>query len=104
MMRGDEGGETGERVPVKNLGVRSIVEVTNGVQCLRALQGLQADHQWPPDPRGAGDVALPRGHMGPEIREHVDVHAAKARMSRRNFLGTASGFAAAMLAVNEITA
>src|SRR6266481_6962309 len=43
------------------------------------------------------------GHMGERISEHVDVYAAKAGLSRRNFLGTASGFAAAMLAVNKVT-
>src|SRR6201993_4759790 len=43
------------------------------------------------------------GHMGERIREHVDDCAAKAGLSRRSFLGTASGFAAAMLAVNKIT-
>jgi predicted TIM-barrel fold metal-dependent hydrolase len=43
------------------------------------------------------------GHMGEQISPHIDEYAAKARMSRRNFIGTASGFAAAMLAVNKVT-
>ena len=41
--------------------------------------------------------------MGERIGEHVDTYAARAGLSRRNFIGTASGFTAAMLAVNEIT-
>lgn len=43
------------------------------------------------------------GHLGDRISPHVDAYAQKARMSRRSFLGTASGFAAAMLAVNKVT-
>jgi len=57
----------------------------------------------PLTPEEQGTSLFLAGHMGPEISVRVDGHAAKARMSRRNFLGTASGFAAAMLAVNEIT-
>src|SRR2546430_12296737 len=57
----------------------------------------------PLTPEEQGTSLFLAGHMGPEISQHVDGHAAKARMSRRNFLGSASGFAAAMLAVNNIT-
>src|SRR5216117_1912681 len=57
----------------------------------------------PRTPEEQGTSFFLAGHMGERISEHVDVYAAKAGMSRRNFLGTASGFAAAMLAVNQIT-
>jgi len=43
------------------------------------------------------------GHMGEQISSHLDDYAAKAGMSRRNFVKSACGFAAAMLAVNKIT-
>jgi len=43
------------------------------------------------------------GNMGKRIGEHVDACAANARLSRRAFLGTTSGFVAAMAAVNKIT-
>ena len=43
------------------------------------------------------------GPMGKRIREHVEPYADKSGMSRRAFFGTASGFAATMLAVNKIT-
>jgi hypothetical protein len=41
--------------------------------------------------------------MGKRIREHAEPYADKAGVSRRMFFGTASGFAATMLAVNKIT-
>jgi predicted TIM-barrel fold metal-dependent hydrolase len=43
------------------------------------------------------------GNLGDRISPHLDVQAAKAGLSRRGFLGTASGFAAAMLAINKVT-
>jgi hypothetical protein len=43
------------------------------------------------------------GHMGERLTEHIDASAARAGLSRRNFLGTASGFAATLLAVNKVT-
>ena len=43
------------------------------------------------------------GHMGERIGQHVATCAANAGVSRRSFIGSASGLAAAMLAVNQIT-
>src|SRR5213595_2342017 len=57
----------------------------------------------PLTPEEQGTSFFLAGHMGERVSERVDAYAARARVSRRNFLGTASGFAAAMLAVNEIT-
>src|SRR5215813_5975091 len=57
----------------------------------------------PMTPEEQGTSFFLAGNMGKQIGEHVDTYAAKAGMSRRSLLGTASGFAAAMLAVNKIT-
>jgi len=57
----------------------------------------------PMTPEEQGTSFFLGGHMGERISDHLDTYAAKARMSRRDFLKTASGFAAAMLAVNKIT-
>src|SRR5437660_12745788 len=57
----------------------------------------------PLTPEEQGTSLFLAGHMAPEISVRGDGHAAKARMSRRNFLGTASGFAAGMLTVNATT-
>src|SRR2546429_5013421 len=67
------------------------------------FKGYKRTTPGPMTPEEHGTSYFLAGHMGERISEHVDVYAAKAGLSRRNFLGTASGFAAAMLAVNEIT-
>jgi uncharacterized protein len=67
------------------------------------FKGYKRTTPGPMTPEEQGTSYFLAGHMGERISEHVDVYAAKAGLSRRNFLGTASGFAAAMLAVNEIT-
>ncbi|MBV9250897.1 MAG: amidohydrolase [Acetobacteraceae bacterium] len=43
------------------------------------------------------------GPMGKRIREKAEPYADKAGVSRRGFFGTASGFAATLLAVNQLT-
>src|SRR5207244_10271928 len=67
------------------------------------FKGYKRTTRGPMTPEEQGTSFFLAGHMGEQISERVDTCAAKARLSRRNFLGTASGFAAAMLAVNEIT-
>jgi len=67
------------------------------------FKGYERTTHGPMTPEEQGASYFLAGHMGERISQHVDGHAAKARMSRRNFLGSASGFAAAMLAVNNIT-
>ncbi len=67
------------------------------------FEGYKRTTNGPMTPEEQGTSFFLSGHMGGQISEHVDVYAAKAGMSRRNFLGTASGFATAMLAVNKIT-
>src|SRR5256712_8195059 len=66
------------------------------------FKGYKRTTPGPMTPEEQGTSYFLAGHMCERISEHVDVYAAKAALSRRNFLGTASGFAAAMLAVNEI--
>src|SRR2546428_8574687 len=66
------------------------------------FKGYKRTTNGPMTPEAQGASFFLAGHMGERISEHVDVYAAKAGMSRRNFLGTASGFAAAMLAVDQI--
>jgi predicted TIM-barrel fold metal-dependent hydrolase len=67
------------------------------------FKGYKRTTEGPLTPEAQGASFFLAGHMGEQIGEHVDVYAAKAGLSRRNFIGTASGFAATMLAVNEIT-
>src|SRR2546430_16228012 len=67
------------------------------------FKGYKRTTPGPMTPEEQGTSYFLAGHMGERISAHVDVYAAKAGLSRRNFLGTASGFAAAMLAGNEIT-
>jgi predicted TIM-barrel fold metal-dependent hydrolase len=67
------------------------------------FKGYQRASRGPMSAEEQGTSYFLAGHMGERIREHVDDYAAKAGLSRRSFLGTASGFAAAMLAVNKIT-
>ena len=57
----------------------------------------------PMTPEEQGTTFFLGGHLGPQISPQLDDYAAKAKLSRRDFLGTASGLAAAMLAVNKIT-
>ena len=67
------------------------------------FKGYQRANRGPMTPEEQGTSFFLAGHMGERIGEHVDGYAAKAGLSRRGFIGTASGFAAAMLAVNKIT-
>jgi predicted TIM-barrel fold metal-dependent hydrolase len=67
------------------------------------FKGYKRTTDGPVTPEAQGASFFLGGHLGGQISERVDGYAAKAGLSRRNFLGTASGFAAAMLAVNEIT-
>ena len=67
------------------------------------FKGYKGTTRGPMTPEEQGTSFFLAGHMGERVSERVDAYAARARVSRRNFLGTASGFAAAMLAVNEIT-
>src|SRR5215831_4857672 len=67
------------------------------------FKGFRRTQSGPLTPEEQGTAFFLGGHLGERISDHVDNYAAKARMSRRNFLGSASGFAAAMLAVNQIT-
>ena len=75
-------------------------EATHGVQRLRVLQGVSPNQPRPVTPEEQGTRFFLGGHMGDRIGERVDGYAAKAGMSRRNFLGRL-GFSAAMLAANE---
>jgi uncharacterized protein len=67
------------------------------------FKGYKRTTNGPMTPEEQGTSFFLAGHMGERIRGHLDGYAARAGLSRRNFLGTASGFAAAMLAVNKIT-
>jgi predicted TIM-barrel fold metal-dependent hydrolase len=67
------------------------------------FQGYQRTTSAPTTPEEQGTRFFLAGHLGDRINPHLDARAAQAGMSRRRFLGTASGFAAAMLAVNEVT-
>jgi predicted TIM-barrel fold metal-dependent hydrolase len=67
------------------------------------FKGFKRTTNGPMTPEEQGTALFLGGHMGEQISPHIDDYAARARMSRRNFLGTASGFAAAMLAVNKVT-
>ena len=67
------------------------------------FKGYHRTSRGPITPEEQGTRFFCAGHMGDRIGEQIDTYAAKAGLSRRNFIGTASGFAAAMLAVNKIT-
>src|SRR4030095_16298174 len=67
------------------------------------FKGYQRASRGPMTPEEQGTQFFCAGHIGDRISEHIDTYAARAGLSRRNFIGTASGFAAAMLAVNKIT-
>src|SRR5437762_11170946 len=67
------------------------------------FKGYQRGTSGPRTPEEQGAAFFLGGHMGPRVSEHIDASAAKAGMSRRNFLGSASALPAAMLAVNKVT-
>src|SRR5713226_5772541 len=67
------------------------------------FKGYQRTSHGPMTAEEQGTRFFLGGHMGDRIGQRVDTYAARAGLSRRNFIGTASGFAAAMLAVNQIT-
>jgi uncharacterized protein len=67
------------------------------------FKGYQRTTNGPRTPEEQGTAFFLGGHMGPQISEHIDTSAAKAGMSRRSFIGSASALPAAMLAVNKIT-
>ncbi len=67
------------------------------------FKGFKRTTSGPMTPQEQGTAFFLGGHMGDRISPHIDECAQKAGMSRRGFLGTASGFAAAMLAVNKVT-
>src|SRR4030095_14133180 len=67
------------------------------------FKGYQRTTRGPMTPEEQGTRFFLAGHMGERIGQHVDTYAAKSGVSRRSFIGSASGFAAAMLAVNQIT-
>src|SRR5438132_14334868 len=67
------------------------------------FKGYQRTSRGPMTPEEQGTRFFLSGHMGERISEQIDASAAKAGVSRRGFIGSASGFAAAMLAVNHIT-
>src|SRR6266403_2096569 len=67
------------------------------------FKGFQRAANGPMTPQAQGSALFLGGHLGEQLTPHVDTYAARAGLSRRNFLGTASGFAAAMLAVNKVT-
>jgi predicted TIM-barrel fold metal-dependent hydrolase len=70
---------------------------------LEHFKGLENS---PKDPYNADEIGTSlflTGNMGPRISAKMDGYAAKAGMSRRNFLKSSLGFSAAMLAANEVT-
>jgi uncharacterized protein len=67
------------------------------------FKGYSRTTPGPRTPEEQGTAFFLGGHLGPRISEHIDASAARAGLSRRAFLGTASALPAAMLAVNKIT-
>ena len=70
------------------------------------LQHFKGLENMPKDPFNGDEIGTSlflTGNMGPRISEKMDGYAAKAGMSRRNFLKSSVGFSAAMLAANEVT-
>jgi uncharacterized protein len=67
------------------------------------FKGFKRESRGPVTPEAQGSSFFLGGHLGERLTPHVDGYAARAGLSRRNFLGTASGFAAVMLAVNKVT-
>jgi hypothetical protein len=50
------------------------------------FKGFERASEAPRTPEEQGTRFFLGGHLGPRISEHIDESAAKARMSRRNFL------------------
>src|SRR4029450_9274438 len=67
------------------------------------FKGYQRTTRAPRTPQEQGTAFFLGGHLGPQISEHIDTCAAKAGMSRRSSLGSASALPATFLAVNKIT-
>ena len=67
------------------------------------FKGFERTGEAPRTPEEQGTRFFLGGHLGPRLEPHIDDAAARARMSRRNFLATASALPAAMLAVNKVT-
>jgi hypothetical protein len=67
------------------------------------FKGFKRIADGPMTPQAQGSALFLGGHLGEQISPHVDAYAQKAGVSRRNFLGTASGFAATRRAVNKVT-
>src|ERR671931_485987 len=59
------------------------------------FKGFERTTEAPRTPEEQGTRFFLGGHLGPRLEEHIDDAAARARMSRRNFLATASEPAAA---------
>jgi hypothetical protein len=57
----------------------------------------------PMTPEAQGTSYFLGGPMGSRIRHYAEPYADKAGVARRDFFGTAAGFAATMLAVNKLT-
>src|SRR5258708_34342737 len=66
------------------------------------FKGFERTSDGPRTPEEQGTRFFLGGHLGPRISEQLDVSARRAGLSRRNFLASASGLPAAMLAVNNI--
>src|SRR5919198_1339976 len=67
------------------------------------FKGFERTTEAPRTPEEQGTRFFLGGHLGPRLEPHIDDAAARARMSRRNFLATASALPAAMLSVNKVT-
>src|SRR5919197_1271753 len=67
------------------------------------FKGFERTSESPRTPEEQGTRFFLGGHLGPRLEPHIDEAAARARMSGRNFLATASALPAAMLAVNKVT-
>ena len=61
------------------------------------FKGFERTGEAPRTPEEQGTRFFLGGHLGPKISEHINVSAAKAGMSRRAFLGSASALPAALL-------
>lgn len=67
------------------------------------FRGIEKIPKDPTNPEAQGTSFFLTGHLGDRIRPHLDTYAAKAGMSRRDFVRSTCGFTAAMLAVNKVT-
>lgn len=73
---------------------------------LNIFEHFKGIEKIPKDPKNhheQGTALFTTGHMGPRIQAQLDEYADKAKVSRRNFVKSACGFAGAMLAVNKVT-